>query len=430
MPLPWNLGAPATGHLGVIGGPGGQVPGWALASAGLSPVLVTGAWLAAGVLQPPSYDPVRDTISAMAGRAGTDPWVMASALLAVGVCYFLTAAGLAGLRAPARVLLAVAGLSGIGIAVSPEPVTGSTLGFYPLYPLVIRGLASLGLPPLAAALITSFTGGLTAAVLVQRLATIWWGQQTARRAVAVFCLFPGSIVFSMAYSEGLTLPLVLGCLLALWSGRWLAAGLLAGLAGAVEPAGLALFPVTVAVAAREIRPFGLKERSARRSLLAPLLAPAGLAAFAVYLWYRTGTPFAAYQAQRYGWHEGDVVALLHQPIARRLFEHPVAILGHLLNLSLWNGLLGSAFLLCALLALARVSHELTPGVLIWTIAMGVLTLWSVMTLANARMLLIAFPAVIVWARALPGRRFGWFLAVKITLFLIASGFTLAGLMTP
>lgn len=310
------------------------------------------------------------------------------------------------------------------------PHAKSTLGFLPLYPLVIRALASLGLPPLAGALITSFTGGLIAAVLVQRLATIWWGQQTARHAVTVFCLFPGSIVFSMAYSEGLTLPLVIGCLLALWSGRWLTAGLLAGLAGVVEPAGLALFPVCVAVAARQIKPFGLTVSSARRSLLAPLLAPAGLAAFAVYLWYRTGTPFAAYQAQRYGWHQGDPVALLRQPIARRFFEHPVTILGHLLNLSLWNGLLGSAFLLCALVALARVRHELTPGVLVWTAGIGVLTLWSVMSLANARMLLIAFPAVIIWARALPGRRFTWFLAVEIILFLIASGLTLAGQMTP
>jgi hypothetical protein len=295
---------------------------------------------------------------------------------------------------------------------------------------VIRALATLGLPPLAAALITSFTGGLISAVLIQRLATLWWGQQTARRAVAVFCLFPGSIVFSMAYSESLTLPLVIGCLLALRSGRWLAAGLLAALAGMAEPAALALIPACVAVAVCEIKPFGLKVSSVRRSLLAPLLAPAGLAAFAAYLWYRTGTPLAAYQAQRYGWHQGNPIALLRRPLARHLIEHPMTIPGHLLNLSLWNGLLGSAFLICALLALTRVRHELTPGVLAWTVGVGVLSLWSLMTLTNARMLLIAFPAVIVWARTLRGRRFSWFLTAEIALLLIASGLTLAGHMTP
>ncbi len=38
----------------------------------------------------------------------------------------MTAAGLPGVRVPARIVLMVAGLSSIGIAVSPEPVRGST----------------------------------------------------------------------------------------------------------------------------------------------------------------------------------------------------------------------------------------------------------------------------------------------------------------
>ncbi|HTT55399.1 MAG TPA: DUF998 domain-containing protein [Streptosporangiaceae bacterium] len=101
-------------------------PGWVLVTAGLSPILVTVAWLVAGTLQPASYSPVRDTVSALAGLGGTDRWIMTSALFAVGGCYLATAAGLAGLRAPARILLAVAGLSSIGIAASPEPAAGTT----------------------------------------------------------------------------------------------------------------------------------------------------------------------------------------------------------------------------------------------------------------------------------------------------------------
>jgi hypothetical protein len=51
---------------------------------------------------------------------------MTSALVLVGCCNFVAAAGLTGVRLPARILLVVAGLSSIGIAVSPEPVVGST----------------------------------------------------------------------------------------------------------------------------------------------------------------------------------------------------------------------------------------------------------------------------------------------------------------
>jgi hypothetical membrane protein len=95
-------------------------------SAGLSPVLATGGWLIADAVQPASYSPVGKTISVMAGHAGTDRWIMTAALFLVGLCQFVTAAGLVGVRAPARILLAIAGLSSIGIAVSPEPARGST----------------------------------------------------------------------------------------------------------------------------------------------------------------------------------------------------------------------------------------------------------------------------------------------------------------
>jgi len=102
------------------------VPRWTVVSAGLAPVLATGGWLLADAVQPPSYSPVRQTVSVLAGDSGTDRWIMTWALFLVGVCQFATAAGLAGVRVPARVLLVVAGLSSIGIAVNPEPASGST----------------------------------------------------------------------------------------------------------------------------------------------------------------------------------------------------------------------------------------------------------------------------------------------------------------
>jgi hypothetical protein len=99
---------------------------WAIISAGLAPILLTGAYLIAGVLQPTSYSPVHTTISVMAGQAGTDRWVMTGGIVLTGGCYLVTAAGLTGLRASARALLAVAGMAGIGIAASPEPARGTT----------------------------------------------------------------------------------------------------------------------------------------------------------------------------------------------------------------------------------------------------------------------------------------------------------------
>jgi hypothetical protein len=104
----------------------GTVPGWVLISAALSPVLLVSAWIWAGTVQPAAYSPMRQTVSVMAGLAGTDRWIMTTALLVVGGFHLITAAGLTVLRMPARILLVVAGVSSIGIALCPEPLIGST----------------------------------------------------------------------------------------------------------------------------------------------------------------------------------------------------------------------------------------------------------------------------------------------------------------
>jgi peptidoglycan/LPS O-acetylase OafA/YrhL len=51
---------------------------------------------------------------------------MTGGLLVICVCYLITAAGLAGVAMPARILLIVAGLCSAGIATSPEPPSGPT----------------------------------------------------------------------------------------------------------------------------------------------------------------------------------------------------------------------------------------------------------------------------------------------------------------
>jgi hypothetical protein len=105
---------------------GRPVPGWAVGTALLVPVVLVGGWLVAGALQPASYSPMRQTMSVLAGHAGTDRWVMTAALLLVGSCQIATGAGLTGVRVPARILLVLTGLSTLGIAASPEPATGPT----------------------------------------------------------------------------------------------------------------------------------------------------------------------------------------------------------------------------------------------------------------------------------------------------------------
>jgi hypothetical membrane protein len=156
------------------------VPGWAIISAALAPVLGITGYLVAGILQPAAYSPMRQTVSVMAGLGGTDRWVMTGALFAIGGAEFITAAALTALRPAARALLLIAGISSIGIAYFPEPASGSTP---PHLAFTALGAASLAvfpaltamravprpalLSPLAAATVTAAFGVLLAWLVIE-----------------------------------------------------------------------------------------------------------------------------------------------------------------------------------------------------------------------------------------------------------------------
>ena len=133
----------------------------------------------------------------------------------------------------------------------------TTLGFFPLYPIAIWLVEPVftlvtGHDAIWSATVAGVSSrGSAAASPRARLppGRRLVGPASARRATILFIVFPGSVVFSMVYSEGLLLPLAAGCLFALERRRWLLAGVLAGFGTAVQPTALVLVPVC-AVSAR------------------------------------------------------------------------------------------------------------------------------------------------------------------------------------
>jgi Gpi18-like mannosyltransferase len=294
----------------------------------------------------------------------------------------------------------------------------TTLGFFPLFPLTIWpvehviGLlvpGNLILSATIAGVLISGAGGLVATILVHRLTDGWWGRETARRATILFVLFPGSVVFSMVYSEGLLLPLVMGCLYALERRRWLLAGVLAAFGTAVQPVGLVLAPVCLVAAGLEIRRRGWRSREARRSLIAPVLAPAGAVCFMLFLWLWTGNPFANYIAQHHGWSERSTpLALVHMAtklageVSFSHFNEPT------INLNLVVGLIGAVILAMLLVLLWFCRREVSPPAIAWTLAISLLAVTSSEVPPNPRMLITAFPALLTVARYARGR---WFTVI-------------------
>lgn len=338
----------------------------------------------------------------------------------------------------------------------------SPLGFEPLYSILMwAGGAVLPRGVEASGLLISLLGGAIATVEISVLARRWWGEAASRRGVVFFCFFPGTIVFSMVYTEGLTLALVAGALLCLEDRRWILAGLLAGAATAVEPVAFAIIPACAAASLAEIWRQGRLNRAALRSLWAPLLSPWGAIATGAFLWSWTGTPLATFDTQRIAWGEHSSPLALYTQTRKFVdeFVHWQGI--RHIDLNLPTGVIGAFFLAWALGQLWRLrrglpdpagsvgaSTQLTGGAptsappltengvrlgagvslsaLVWTAFVALLTVTSDQTPPNPRMLICAFPVLLAVAAPRTGARQRRLLTVSILLLIGMSIGTFVG----
>lgn len=177
----------------------------------------------------------------------------------------------------------------------------SDLGFFPLVPLLIRAVhVATGLGFAVAGLVTTSALGLFAAVAVWFMLYNVFGRNGADRGTALVVLSPAAFVFSMVYSEGAIILFAALSLIALQHRRWILAGLCAAAATAADPVGAAAIVPCVVAAVMAVR-----SRGEWRALLAPIIAPAGIATFFIYLWLHTGSPLTWFDAQRAGWQGGN-----------------------------------------------------------------------------------------------------------------------------
>jgi hypothetical protein len=175
---------------------------------------------------------------------------------------------------------------------------GNELAFFPVYPMLIRAGHALGLSAGSAALLVSWLAAAAAAVALHLLGTTLYQRRTGWALVAICCSAPVSVVFSMAYSEGVFLALVAGMLVAAHRRVWWAAGLLGLGAALTRPTGAAA-ALALAVAAL------LAVRESREKIWPPLLAAAvalaGVPLFLAWVGWRVGDMSAWFRIQTAGW---------------------------------------------------------------------------------------------------------------------------------
>jgi hypothetical protein len=319
----------------------------------------------------------------------------------------------------------------------------STLGFMPLYPVTIWLLAhATQIGDFGAAITISLVLGAYATVLIGRLAEDWWGAEAGRRAIMFWCFFPGTIVFSMAYSEGLTLALIVSAMILLNRRRWIGAGVCAGFATAVAPVTLSAVPMTAVAAWQELasRGYALKrsalrpmlaDREARLPLLAVALSTFGVIGFAIFLKFWTGSPFADYTAQHVAWSESTTPLAIPRvfiSLVRQMFVSGVGRHGPGgIDMNGILALLGTVFLFWGLWLMARNRRRIPLTMFVWTVCVAFLALTSSKTPPNPRMLVVAFPVVIAVGAQLTGRAYRRAMAINVAATLVFSYFTYVGI---
>jgi hypothetical protein len=147
----------------------------------------------------------------------------------------------------------------------------------------------------------------------------------------------------------------------------------------------------------------------------------------VFLWAWTGTPFATLETQRYGWGEKvDPLALAHQGrfFARELSHARIAHLH--IYFGPVAGLLGAVVLLVGLALLLRKPRLVSLEAMTLTLTIGFLALVSENVPPNPRILITAFPVVLVFAYRFRQRSYVWLLGSTIALLILTSALTYGG----
>jgi hypothetical protein len=180
---------------------------------------------------------------------------------------------------------------------SSGQMVGNGLAFFPLYPLLIRGLHALGLDAGTAAITISWLAGAAAAILIYLLGSALRSRRVGYALVVLFCAQPMSVVLSMAYSEALFSALVIGVFYAAHRGAFLWAGVLGLGAALTRPTGLAA-AFALAVAAG----LALRQRtSGWRPVLGAVIALVGVPAYLLWVAARVGSLSAWFTIQTAGW---------------------------------------------------------------------------------------------------------------------------------
>ena len=171
-----------------------------------------------------------------------------------------------------------------------------SVAFYPLFPLLMRGLMTLGMQAEVAGVLINSLAFLGALVLVYFWVEEQYDTDAAKWATSVLAWCPLSLFCTVIYTEGLFLLLTTAALRAFEKGEYIWAAFWGALTTATRGPGVALIPAFLLVAWREKRP--------PLAYVAGFASAIGFFSFSLYCAIRFGDALAFVHVQKAWLHPG------------------------------------------------------------------------------------------------------------------------------
>jgi hypothetical protein len=200
------------------------------------------------------------------------------------------------------------------------PGRQSDPAFFPLYPILLRGVHAIGIGWGVAGPLLSNAALLLGLGLFYALTREIFSEPLARRATTYLAIFPLGYVFSMAYPESVVLVLLTAAPLAALRRRWALAAVCAGAAALARPEGLFLLLPLASIAWSQRQSLTPVRRGV--ALSAVLAAPAALVSYSLYLDRVLHDPLAWSQAERAWGRRFRPTGIFHA------FAHLPSAIGH------------------------------------------------------------------------------------------------------
>ncbi|HVL63902.1 MAG TPA: mannosyltransferase family protein [Actinomycetota bacterium] len=171
--------------------------------------------------------------------------------------------------------------------------------FFPLFPMLMKGVHALGVPWTAAGMLISTVATVVALAFLYRLADEEIGGEAGRRAALYLSFFPTAVFLVAPYSEALFLAGAIPAFYYARRSRWHLAALPTAVAVASRAAGLFLL---FGLVWEFVRTRDFRLDNALRAMVALAIGLIPLLTYGAYLARTKGSPFYFFTDQRLGWH--------------------------------------------------------------------------------------------------------------------------------